>query len=390
MPSSMALISTLFRDPKQMSTAFGIWGGTFTLGAVLGPVLGGFMLNHFWWGSVFLLGVPIMLLLLFVGPKLLPEYRNPRAGRLDAASVALSLLALLPVIYGIKELTRHGLQGVPVLSLVVGLGFGVVFIRRQRRLADPLLDLRLLRNRTIGASLTGTLCYSMFGGGFMLMMLLYFQLVAGMSTLEAGTAMVPGMVTLAIGFQLGPKLAARFRPAYVIAIGLLGAAAGLAVMTQFDRASGSATLIIGFAVTALFGAPMPVLGSNLVVASAPPEQAGAAGALAQIGNEFGNTLGLAIYGTIGAAVYRASLDLPTGTPPDIAAAADESLAGATAAAARLPHDTAAAILSPAQDAFASGVQAILTIGAIVFTALSVMIAIRLRHVPPFGAAEAQF
>jgi DHA2 family multidrug resistance protein-like MFS transporter len=267
-------------------------------------------------------------------------------------------------------------------------GFGVVFIRRQRRLADPLLDLRLLRDRTISASLTGTFCYSMLGGGIMLMMLLYFQLVAGMSALEAGAAMVPGMIAGAIGFQVAPRLAARFRPAYVIAIGLLGAAAGFAAMTQFDPTSGSGTLVIGFAVTALFGAPMPVLGTNLVVASAPPEQAGTAGALAQMGNELGSTLGLAIYGTIGAAVYRATLDLPASTPPDIATAADDSLAGATAAAAHLSHDTAAAILGPAQQAFASGVHAVVAIGAIMLTGLSALIAIRLRHVRPFGHTAA--
>jgi DHA2 family multidrug resistance protein-like MFS transporter len=276
---------------------------------------------------------------------------------------------------------------VPVLSLLAGLGFGVAFIHRQRTLTDPLLDLKLLRDRTIGVSLTGTFCYSMLGGGVMLMMLLYFQLVAGMSALAAGAAMVPGMIAGAIGFQVAPRLAARFRPSVVIAIGLLGAAAGFAAMTRFDPTSGSATLVIGFAVTAFFGAPMPVLGTNLVVASAPPEQAGTAGALAQMGNELGSTLGLAIYGTIGAAVYRATLDLPTGTPPDVATAAADSLAGVTAAAATLPDDTAAAVLGPAQAAFASGVQAVVAIGAVMLTALSVMVAIRLRHVPPFGQTE---
>jgi MFS transporter, DHA2 family, multidrug resistance protein len=387
MPSSMGLIATLFRDPKQMSTAFGIWAATFTLGAIFGPVIGGFMLNHFWWGSVFLLGVPIMVLLLVVGPKLLPESSNPQPGRLDGTSVVLSLVALLPVIYGIKELARYGWQVVPVLSLVLGLAFGVMFVRRQRGLTNPLLDLRLLRNRTIGTSLIGLLFYSMLGGGLMLMMLLYFQLVAGMSTLEAGLGMVPGMLAGALGFQVGPKLAARFRPAYVMAIGLLGAAAGLVAMTQFDPESGSATLVIGFAVAAFCGAPMPGLGTNLIVASAPPEQAGSAGSLAQMGNEFGNTLGFAIYGTIGAAVYRAALDLPADTPPDVATAAEDSLAGATTATTHLLPDTADAVLGPAQQAFASGVHVVVGIGAIVYVALAALIATRLRHVPPFGQTE---
>lgn len=389
MPSTMALIATLFRNPKQMATAFGIWAGTFTLGAIMGPVIGGIMLAHFWWGSVFLLGVPIMLLLVVVGPKLLPEFSNPQAGKLDPTSVVFSLLALLPIIYGIKELARYGWEFFPIVSLVVGLGFGVAFFRRQGRLANPLLDLRLLRDRTIGTCLTGMLTYTMFGGGMLLFMLLYFQLVAGMSTLEAGVAMVPGMVTGAIGFQVAPKLAARFRPAYVIAVGLVGSAAGWFVaISLFDGTSGSAPLVIGFAVASLFGVALPGLGSNLVVVSAPPEQAGSAGSLVQMANEFGSTLGLAIYGTIGAAIYRGILDLPAGVPPEVATAANDSLAGATGAAAQLPPDAAAAVLGPARDAFASGVQTVATIGVIVLVASAAFIAIRLRHVLPFGHAEA--
>jgi DHA2 family multidrug resistance protein-like MFS transporter len=384
MPSTMGLIASLFRNPRQMATAFGIFSGTFTLGAVFGPVIGGVMMAYFWWGSVFLLGVPIMLLLVVVGPKLLPEASNPKAGKMDGTSVVLSLAALLPIIYGIKELARHGWQFVPALVLVVGLVFGVVFIRRQRQLANPLLDLKLLRNRTVGASFPAMVAYSSLGGGIMMLMLLYFQLVAGMSTLEAGLAMVPGMLTGALGFQIAPKLAARFRPGYVIALGLLGSAIGFLMMTQFSTESGSTVLVIGFAVASFFGVAMPGLGSNLIVASAPPEQAGSAGSLAQMANEFGSTLGLAIYGTIGAAVYRATLDLPAGVPNDVATAADDSLAGAAAATANLPDDAAAAVLGPAHEAFVSGVHVVAAIGTAVVVAMAAMIAVRLRHVPPFG------
>ncbi|HEV2784465.1 MAG TPA: MFS transporter [Actinophytocola sp.] len=389
MPSTLALIATMFRNPKQMGTAFGVWAGTFTLGAVLGPVIGGLLLDAFWWGSVFLLGVPLIILMLILGPKLLPEFRNPQAGRLDPTSVVLSLLALLPVIYGIKELARHGWDDFPVVSLVVGLIFGVVFVRRQQKLSDPLLDIGLFGNRTIGTSLGGQLSYSMVGGGFMMFMLLYFQLVEGMSAVQAGLAMVPGMVAAAIGFQVAPKLANRFRPAYVIAIGLVGTAAAMTLMTQFDSGAGSAVLIVGFAIFSFCGAPMAGLGTNLVVASAPQEKAGSAGSLAQISNEFGGTLGIAILGTIGAAVYRANLDLPSGVPADAAAAADDSLAGATSAAAELPEHVSTAVIGSAQSAFTTGVHAVATIGAVLLALMSVVVATRLRHVPPFGQAAAE-
>jgi DHA2 family multidrug resistance protein-like MFS transporter len=384
MPSAMALVSTLFRDPKQMATAYGIFAGTFTLGAVFGPVIGGFMLGHFWWGSVFLIGVPIMVLLLIIGPKLLPEAKNPNAGRIDLTSVALWLLAVLPVIYGIKQLARYGWQIFPVVSLVLGLAFGWTFVRRQRTLEHPLLDLKLLRDRTIGVCLTGAVFNTMIGGGFMLTMMLYFQLVVGLSTLQAGLAMMPALLIGTLGFQIAPKLASRYKPAYVIAGGLVISAAAMAVMTQFNPDAGATPLIIGFAVMGFFGAPMPGLGTNLILASAPPERAGSAGSLAQLGNEFGNVLGFAIYGTIGAAVYRATLVLPSNTPPAVAAAAHDSLAGAAAATAHLPHDVAAAILAPAHQAFANGLHVVTGTATVVLLALAVLVATKLRHVQPFG------
>jgi DHA2 family multidrug resistance protein-like MFS transporter len=387
MPSTMGLIAALFRDPKQMATAFAVFSATFTLGAVFGPVIGGFMLAHFWWGSVFLINVPIMLLLVVIGPKMLPEARNPRAGRMDATSVVLSLVALLPIIYGITELARYGWQPLPVVALAVGLVSGGAFLRRQRRLANPLLDLRLLRHRTIGPALAGMLSYSSFGGGMMMLMLLYFQLVAGMSTIQAGVALVPGMITGALGFQVWARLATRFRPGYVIAFGLLGSAVGFGLMTQFSPASGSAALIVGFATASFFGVAMRGLGSNLVVASAPREQASSAGSLVQMASEFGSTLGLAIYGTIAAAVYRGTLGLPSGVPADVKAAANDSLAGATAATTGLPPDAAAAVLAPARTAFITGLHVVAIIGVIVVAVMAAVIAVRLRHVKPFGQPD---
>jgi DHA2 family multidrug resistance protein-like MFS transporter len=388
MPSTMALIATLFPNPKQMATAFGIWASTFTLGAIFGPVIGGIMLAHFWWGSVFLLGVPIMVALVIVGPKLLPEFKSPAAGKIDPTSVVFSLLALLPTIYGIKELAKDGWEALPIASLLIGIGFGIAFVRRQNRIASPLLDMSLLRNRTIGGSIMGMLCYSSFGGGLLMLMLLYFQLVGGLSTVEAGAALVPGMITGAIGFQVMPKLAARFRPAYVISGGILAAAAGFLVLTQVDANSGNSTLIIAFAVSSLFGVAMPGLGANLIVASAPPEQAGSAGSLAQMANEFGSTLGLAIYGTIGAAVYRAVVELPSDLPAGTAAEAGDSISGAAASAADLSPEAAAALLAPAKEAFVTGLNTVATIGIVILVVIAGVVGIRLRHVPPFGQTEA--
>jgi DHA2 family multidrug resistance protein-like MFS transporter len=387
MPSTLALIGTLFQNPKQQAAAFGIWGGTFTLGAVFGPVIGGVMLEHFWWGSVFLLGVPFMVALVLLGPAFLPEFRNPQPGRLDPTSVVMSLLALLPLIYGIKELARAGFEPLPTVSLVVGIVVGYLFVRRQRRLDDPMLDLNLFTNRTIGTTLINQLTFSLVGGGFMMMMLLYFQLVGGMTTVQAGAAMVPGMLTAAIGMQIAPRLASKFRPGLLISVGVALAAITYVFVTQVGTDS-SLTIIIAFALISFFGAPTVALGTGLVVGSAPLEKMGAAGSLAQLANEFGSTLGLAILGTVGAAVYRSTVTLPGDLPADGAVQAGDSIAGATSVAADLPAGQGEGLVTAAKDAFVDGFQTVALIGAILYACVALMVAIRLRHVPAFGAAPA--
>ncbi|MFF5207151.1 MFS transporter [Streptosporangium sp. NPDC000396] len=388
MPSTLALITNMFHDPKQRATAFGLWGGTFTLGALVGPIIGGFLMESFWWGAVFLLAVPLLLLLLILGPIVLPEYRNDQAGRLDPASVVLSLATMLPIIWGIKELARGGWQPLPVAAIVIGVIAAVAFGRRQRRLSDPLLDLGLFGNRSFSTALISQLCYSVVGGGTMLFMMLYFQAVGGMSTLQAGFAMLPGMAAATAGFMVAPILASRFRPAYVIAAGMTGTAAVLVAFTQVGATSGTALLIIGFAVFSFCGAPLVALGTNLVVGSAPPEKAGSAGSLAQMSNEFGGTLGGALLGTIGFALYRSHVagTIPATVPADAAEAARDSIAGAAAAAGKLPEQLGAALLGPANEAFASALNAVTAIGAVVLAGVAVLIGTMLRHVPPIGQA----
>ncbi len=386
MPSTLALISNLFQDPKERGTAFGIWGGTFTVGMIVGPILGGAMLQQFWWGSVFLIAAPLMLLLLIVGPKVLPEYRNGQPGRLDPTSVVLSLATMLPIIYGIKELARNGWEPFPIVSLLVGVVAAILFGRRQLRLSDPLLDLSLFANRSIGTTLTSQLCYSTVGGGIMLFMMLYFQLVHGMSTLEAGLAMIPGMAAATVGFSTLPKLATKIRPAYIMAAGLAGTALCLLAFTTVGADSGTATLIIGFAIFSFCGSPVVSLGMNLVIGSAPPEKAGSAGSMAQMSNEFGGTLGAALLGTIGFAVYRSQVDgdIPAEVTGEAAAAARDSLAGASVAAGNLPEQVGNALLVPAREAFVSGLGLVAFIGAVILGAAAVLIGTMLRHVPPVG------
>jgi MFS transporter, DHA2 family, multidrug resistance protein len=388
-PSTLSLITNLFRDPRQRASAVAVWAGCFVVGAIIGPIVGGLLLEQFWWGSVFLLGVPAMVLLLLTGPVLLPEYRNPQADRLDRASVALSLGVILPVIFGLKELARGGWQPLSMVAVVVGVVVGVAFVRRQRALADPLLDLGLFANRAFSVTLGSMLAYSMLSGGTMVWVAQQLQLVVGLSPLRAGLALVPGMVAAIGSFQLAPLLARRIRPAYLFSGGLLVAVAGLLVLTQTSATAGPAVLIGGFVLASFGGGPLVALGTNLVVSSAPPEKAGSAAGVAQTGNELGYALGIATLGSIGTAVYRTQIAdaIPTGIPAAAADAARDTLAGATAAAASLPDQVAAPLLAVARDAFTVGLHVVALVAAAVLAGIAVLIMTTLRHLTPIGQAE---
>ena len=148
-PSTLSLIRNMFLDPKQRTVAIGVWVASYSAGGAIGPVIGGMMLEYFWWGSVFLIAVPVMILLLTLGPIFLPEFKDPNAGRLDFISALLSLAAVLSMIFGLKKIAEHGIGLIPVLSILVGIGIGALFLRRQRRLADPMIDLKLFGSRSL-------------------------------------------------------------------------------------------------------------------------------------------------------------------------------------------------------------------------------------------------
>ncbi|MEU4289697.1 MFS transporter [Kribbella sp. NPDC026596] len=364
-PCTLSLISTLFPDARQRATALGVWGGCFTVGATVGPIVGGVLLNHFWWGSAFLIGVPAMVVLLVVGPVLLPEYRNERAGRIDVPSVVLSLAAILPAIHGLKHLAAHGPGAQSVAALLIGGVFGWIFVRRQRRLADPLVDVRLFTRRTFSVTLGSMMSYSMLSGGVMVFVAQYFQLVQGMTPLAAGIALVPGMITSTIAFQLAPRLAQRIRPGVLIPAGIAFTIVGMAVMTQ---ATSTTVLVIAFAVECIGAAPLVTLGTNLVIGSVPPEKAGSAGALTQTGNEFGYALGIAILGSVVTAVYRSQMGGRGGN----------SLGEAITQG--VPDD----VLTQAREAFTSGFHLAAGITAVALTAIAILLAITLRATPPLS------
>ncbi|WP_214316678.1 MFS transporter [Nonomuraea sediminis] len=359
MPSSMALIRNMFRDPRQMGAAMSVWFACFMGGMALGPLVGGVLLEHFWWGAAFLLGVPFMALLLVAGPMLLPEYKAPGSERLDLASVALSLGAILPVIYGLKEIARNGWHPLSVAAVVVGAAFAVVFVRRQRRLADPLLDLRLFLNRAFSTTLGVMLLGGVVMAGTSLVSTLYLQSVAGLSPLHAGLWLIPQNIVMIAAIVAAPKIGQRVSPAYVMAAGLAVAALALIVQTQAPSAGGVIVVVAGL-VLASGGIALPMgLGNGIVIGSAPPERAGSAASILETSGEFGVALGVALLGSLASAVYRAVL--PEGAPDQVR----EGISTAGGAPAAL-------------DAFTTSLHTVAGVGAAVFAALALLTVAVLR------------
>lgn len=387
MPSTMTLIRTMFQDPKQYGTAIGVWVGFFMGGMALGPVVGGLLLQFFWWGSVFLIGVPVMMLLLVVGPVVLPEYRDPQAGRIDILSALLSLATILPVIYGLKELTRYGVAAPQILAIVIGAGFGVAFVRRQRALSNPMLDLRLFSNRTFRAVLAITVLASiMAGSNFFVYQ--YLETVQRLSPLDTALWLVPSILTTIISSQFAVVVGRHIRPGYAIAGGLLISAVGCVMLTRLNGSGDLPLLISALVLSAVGIGPMGSLGSGLALSSVPIDKAASAASVTQTSGDFGLAMGVALLGVVGTTVYRHEISgrIGPGVPAHAAATARESIAGAVSVAQHLAGRAGPELLASVRDAFATALGASAVGSGLIAVALAVLAAIALRRIPPTGTA----
>jgi DHA2 family multidrug resistance protein-like MFS transporter len=390
-PSTLSLIRNMFLDPDQRTFAIGVWATSFSAGAAIGPLAGGFLLEHFWWGSVFLLAVPVMALLLMLGPMLLPEFGDSEAGRLDFFSAALSLAAVLAVIYGLKQVAQDGMGWLPVLSIAAGGAVGIVFVRRQRTLADPLIDLRLFRVPAFSTALA-TFASSIFViAGIFLFIAQYLQLVLRLSPLVAGLWTVPSAGGLIAGSMLAPVLVRRVRPAFVMAGGLALSAVGFGMLAQVNAASGLAILVAGSVVLTLGVAPVGTLATDIIVGSAPPERAGVASGISETSAELGGALGIAVLGSIGTAVYRSEVadGFPDGVSPEAAEAARDTLGGAVAAADQLPDWVGTELLDAAREAFTQALQLTAITSAAIVLGMAILAAVLLRHLRTGSGPEGQ-
>ncbi|PAD72672.1 hypothetical protein CHH75_15390 [Paenibacillus sp. 7541] len=302
MPSTLSLIGHMFKLERQRGIAIGIWMSSFAVGTIIGPMAGGIMLEFFWWGSVFLLAVPVTILLLVSAPFLLPEYRGALTVRLDLPSVILSLAFIMALIFGIKNIAQSGLNALPLVSIVVGLLLGLIFVLRQRRLPNPLMDLQLFRQRPFSTALAVLLLCNLAIGGVYLFATQFLQLVLELSPLQAGLWLLPSAFAVICGSMLAPNLAQKMNPGFVVGSGLLVSVVGFLFLNGVKTEAGLPLLITSLVISFLGVGMVQSLGVNLVVGSAPAEKSGTASALSEMSTELGMALGVAVLGSVGSAV----------------------------------------------------------------------------------------
>lgn len=388
MPSTLALIRNLFPDPRERSFAIGVWGAMSMAGAAVGPVVGGLLLEHFWWGSVFLVNLPVMALLIVVGARVLPESRNPDPGPWDVPSALLSLVGMIAVVYAVKETAGHGLRWDAVVAGVGGVGALVVFTRRQLTLRVPLLDMRLFGNRKFSGAVLADLL-TVFGlSGVVFFLSQYFQLVRGYGPLAAGLAELPATVGAVFTGLAAGALARRYSARFAVAVGLGAVGLALGALVVLHESSpyvlvGTALMFVGLGAGLSF-----TVTADLIMSSAPKENAGAASAISETAYELGAALGIALLGSVITGVYRANLVVPGGVAEGAAHEADQSFAGAMDAAGGLPGDVGAALVGSAQGAFLDGLRIAAGVGAVVLLAAAVAAWVMLRGAES-GEGEAE-
>ena len=386
-PSTLSLIRNMFLDDRQRTFAIGVWVACFSAGAALGPLVGGAMLSVFWWGSVFLLNLPVMLALIVLGPIFLPEYRAPQSGRLDLVSALMSLIAVLSVIYGLKQMAQGAAAILVAAPIIFGTLVGVLFVRRQFTAREPLLDLALFGSRAFAATLLINILAIFVAFGVFFFIAQYFQLVLGWGPFMAGVWTAPGGLASVAGSMMVSLLVRYARPAQAIAGCFVLAAFALALLSQAGGPGGFWLIFVGYVLMAFAFGPLGALTTDLVMTSVPPSKAGSASGISETSFEFGAALGIALLGSLTMALYGRSIDAAftgdaAGAP---AAAARDTLAAAVALAAQLPEGQAERLLSVARSAYVDAF-AVTAVLCAIMAIVGAVIALTLLDTPRLNAA----
>ncbi|MFJ6621776.1 MFS transporter [Kitasatospora sp. NPDC091335] len=382
MASTVAIIRVVFTDDRERAMALGIWTSAHSVGATIGPLAGGLVTEKWGWGAVFLINVPVIVVILAVGVRVIPESRNPEPRRWDVTSVALSVTGLAAVVYALKQAGEHA--GVSAVIVLLALAGGVLlyaFVRRQRRIREPLLDFTLFRERRFS---TATLCViGCFGSYVALLFFLtqWLQQVGGYSPVRAGLALMPLAGANALGAVTAPWAANRWGNRWALTGALSLFALACAAIAAVGDAGHYGVLLVPLLAAGYGAGIVMTLGADSIMGAAQPERSGEAAAIQETSFELGAGLGVAVLGAVLTAVYRTGLPDVPGLSAEQQARAGESFAAAEDVVTHLPSLTADAVLRSARQAYDRGFTAVAVIAAIGLAGTALMAAALLRPRP---------
>lgn len=371
MPSTLALIRSLFEDREERRLAVAVWACTLTAGSALGPLVGGVLLEFFDWGAIFLLAVPVLFPLLVLGPWLLPESEPDSSVTIDPLSVLQSMVALTTLVYSVKHIASEGIDSIALAAFCTGLSAGWAFVRRQLRLSSPLMDLALFRNTTFATSIAVNLMSLALLIGFVFFATQCLQIILGMPPLRASLALVPGQA-MAIAFGMLVVPVAKRVSANVL-VPVLVACVAAAFLLVAGLGTSLAVLVLAFAALNIGVGAIATVSNDIILSAAPPAKAGAASAISETAYEVGVVLGTTLLGGLLTASYRSTLALPGFLSTLQGNVARETLGGASSVASMLPADEAFELMSVAQTAFDGGITMVAWV-AFSAAALTVLIA----------------
>ncbi|MBH0776255.1 MFS transporter [Nocardia bovistercoris] len=362
LPSSLSLISGLFPDARARATAIGVWTAFFAGGSAVGPIIGGLLLHHFWWGAVFLINIPVLLILLAVGPFVLPEHRSDLLGPLDLPSVALSIGGILPVVYAVKHAAAEGVDAPSAVILIVGVTVLTLFVRRQRHLEEPLLDLRLFGRAQFSVAIGSSLVGMMSLAALSYLTSVYLQSVTGRDPLDAALLGIPMAAAVFVFSMGGARVGQRIgvRASFVLA--LFASGVGNLLLLGIGVDGGLAWYIAGSTIAGVgYGLAFPLV-SDVAVSSVPPERAGSAVGISETSFELGNALGLALLGSVAALVFRSGGDYASTLGETIERHADDP-----------------ALLERASESFVTGLHVATSVGAVLLLGMAVIALVATRR-----------
>ncbi|MER7345403.1 MFS transporter [Streptomyces aurantiacus] len=389
MPATLSILRQVFPDRRERALAIGIWSAVAAVGAACGPLLGGFLLEHFWWGSVFLINIPLMLVSLPVGRWLLPESTGRRNGPWDVVGALMAAGGLFGLVLGVKRLGsgESPFGATTLLAVAVGGGLLVAFVRRQRRRRYPLVDLAMFTRPAFSTSV-GCIVLAMLAlVGLELIAAQYLQLVLGLSPLETGLRLLPLTIAAMAAGLAGSRMLQRFGPRAMVATGFALTALAVAALTAMGGEDNAPLMLTGFVLLG-FGLETTLFGAyESMLSEAPQTQAGGAAAIGETSYQLGAGIGIALLGSVMNAAYAPGLSSVRGVPAADSAAASHSLGEAYEVASRLGGAQGDALRAAARDSFVHGLHVTLLVSAGLLL-LGALAALRLPRVMDCGAPAA--